>query len=205
MGIYADHVLPRIINKACGMKTAAPYREQVCSPLTGDVVEIGFGTGHNIPYYPAEVTQVAAVEPADVSWKLAAKRLHDSTVPVRRAGLDGQRLPLDDAMFDTALSTWTLCTIPDVRAALLELRRVLKPGGTLHFIEHGLAPDEKVRRTQRRMEPFNKRMLGGCHLTRPIDDLISDAGFVIKDLETFYEPGAPKFVAADYLGVAVSA
>jgi ubiquinone/menaquinone biosynthesis C-methylase UbiE len=204
MGVYREHVLPRIIDKTCGIKAAAPYREQVCSRLSGDVVEIGFGTGHNVPHYPSRVTKVAAVEPSDVSWKLAAGRLRDATVPVRRAGVDGQRLPLDDASFDSALSTWTMCTIPDVRAALLELRRVLKPGGTLHFIEHGLAPDEKVRRTQRRLEPLNKLLFGGCHVTRPIADLISEAGFEIVDLETFYEPGAPKFAGADYLGVAVS-
>jgi SAM-dependent methyltransferase len=202
MGLYAERLLPRIIDKACGMEAAAPYRQQVCSGISGDVVEIGFGTGHNVPFYPADVTQVAAVEPADLSWKLAAGRLEKASVPVRRAGLDGQRLPLDDATFDSALSTWTMCTIPDLGAALLELRRVLKPGGTLHFVEHGLAPDAGVRRWQHRLEPLNKRLFGGCHLTRPIADLISDAGFVIEHLETFYEPGAPRFAAADSLGVA---
>jgi SAM-dependent methyltransferase len=204
VGLYTEHLVPRILDKACGVQTAAPYRERVCGGLVGNVVEIGFGSGHNITHYPAGVTQVAAVEPSDVSWRLASERLRDGTVPVHRAGLDGQRLPLDDDAFDTALSTWTMCTIPDVRAALLELRRVLKPGGALHFVEHGLAPDAGVRRWQRRLEPLNKRVFGGCHLTRPISDLLLDAGFLIEDMERFYEPGAPRFAAADYLGVAVS-
>ena len=204
MGVYADHVLPRIINVACGMKTADPFRERVAAELGGEVVEIGFGSGLNVPYYPVAVTAVSAVEPSDVGWKLAGERVRRSPVPVRRAGLDGQRLPFADDSFDAALSTWTMCTIPDVDAALRELRRVLRPGATLHFIEHGLAPDEKVRRTQRRLEPLNKRVFGGCHLTRPIVDLIRGAGFEVTELDTFYEPGAPRFVAADSLGVAVS-
>jgi len=205
MGIWVERVVPHIINKACGMKVTVPLRERVCAGLAGDVLEIGFGSGHNVPYYPAEVRQVWAVEPSDLAWKLAGARLEATGVPVRRAGLDGQRLPFEDDMFDTALSTWTLCTIPDAHAALTEIRRVLKPGGTLHFVEHGLAPDEKVRRMQRRVEPFNKAVLGGCHLTRRIADLIVTSGFTIKELDEFYEEGAPKFAGADSLGLALAA
>jgi SAM-dependent methyltransferase len=204
MGLYADHVLPRIINVACGMRTAEPFRQRVASGLAGEVVEIGFGSGLNVPHYPAAVTAVSAVEPSDVGWKLAGSRVREAPVPVRRAGLDGQRLPFPDDTFDAALSTWTMCTIPDAAAALRELRRVLRPGATLHFLEHGLAPDELVRRTQRRVEPLNKRVFGGCHLTRPIVDLIRGAGFEVTELDTFYEPGAPRFLAANSLGVAVS-
>lgn len=204
MGIYGEHVLPRIVNAACGMKSAQPLRERVCGGLQGEVVEIGFGSGLNVPFYPDRVDRVAAVEPSDVGWKLAGKRLKATRIPVERSGLDGQSLPFGDDSFDCALTTWTLCTIPDVSAALGEVRRVLKPGATLHFVEHGLAPDERVRRWQRRLEPVQKRAFGGCHLTRPVVQLLKDAGFEVRDLETFYEDGAPKFLAADSLGTAVS-
>lgn len=204
MGFYAEQVLPRVINVACGLKTAVPLRQRVCEGLHGQVVELGFGSGLNVPHYPAAVTGVAAIEPAETGWKLARKRLEATDVPVERKGLDGQSLPLPDDSCDTALSTWTLCTIPDVATALQEVRRVLKPGGTFHFVEHGLAPDTKVQRMQHRLEPLQKRLFGGCHLTRQVPDLLAAAGFEITELDTFYEDGAPRFLAADSLGVAVS-
>jgi SAM-dependent methyltransferase len=204
MGSYGTHVLPRIINAACGTKLTEPLRRRVCTGLAGEVVEIGFGSGLNVPFYPAAVDRVAAVEPSDLGWKLAGKRLEATSVPVQWSGLDGQSLPFADDSFDAALSTWTLCTIPDVAAALREVRRVLKPGGTLHFVEHGLAPDERVRRWQRRLEPVQKRIFGGCHLTRPIVDILTTAGFTIDELDVFYQKGAPKFGGADSLGTASS-
>jgi ubiquinone/menaquinone biosynthesis C-methylase UbiE len=204
MGLYGEQVLPRIINVACGLKGADPLRRRVCERLEGDVVEIGFGSGLNVPFYPDAVKRVAAVEPADVGWKLAEKRLRATSVPVERSGLDGQSLPFADNSYDAALSTWTLCTIPDVATALSEVRRVLKPGGTLHFVEHGLAPDERVRRWQHRLEPMQKKVFGGCHLTRQVVDLLTAAGFTITELDQFYEEGAPKIMGADSLGTAIA-
>jgi SAM-dependent methyltransferase len=204
MRFYGEQVLPRIIDVCCGLKPLRPLRQRVCDGLEGRVVEIGFGSGLNLPHYPAAVTGVAAVEPADTGWKLAGKRRAATPVPVERAGLDGQSLPLPDDSCDAALSTFTLCTIPDVAAALGEVRRVLKPGAALHFLEHGLAPDESVRRWQHRLEPIQRRVFGGCHLTRPIADLLTEAGFTITDIDVFYEKAAPKPFTAYSLGVAVS-
>lgn len=205
MGIYGERVLPHIINKACGLKTVAPFRERVCAGLVGEVVEIGFGTGHNVPYYPDSVSSVAAVEPSDVSWRLAGERLGRSRVPVQRSGLDGQVLPFPDDSFDSGLVTFSLCTIPDPGLALAELRRVLRPGGTVHFLEHGLDADPAVQKWQRRLDPLEVRLLGGCHFTRDVLAMFYAAGFDIKDAEHFYEPGAPKFAGSNTIGVAVGA
>jgi SAM-dependent methyltransferase len=204
MGWYAEQVVPRVMDTVCGLAPAEPLRRRVCAGLTGRVVEIGFGSGLNVPFYPATVRELAAVEPSEVGWRLAGKRVAASDVPVVRSGLDGQSLPFPDARFDSAVSTWTLCTIPDPGVALRELRRVLVPGGAFHFIEHGLAPDERVRRWQHRLEPVQRRVAGGCHLTRPVVELLTAAGFTVTELDVFYQPGAPKALGAESLGIAVS-
>jgi ubiquinone/menaquinone biosynthesis C-methylase UbiE len=202
MGFYGDQILPRFINVACGTKPLDRLRSRVCAGLEGDVLEIGFGSGLNVPFYPAAAQRVDAVEPADTGWKLARERVAAASVPVERSGLDGQSLPFADATHDSALSTFTLCTIPDAPAALREVHRVLKPGASLHFVEHGLAPDAAVQRWQRRLEPVQKRIFGGCHVTRPIAEMVAAAGFTITDLDVFYAEG-PKPMSAFSLGVAV--
>ena len=202
MGFYEDRILPYLINITCGMKDPLPLRSRTCAGLSGEVVELGFGSGLDVPFYPEAVTRVAAIEPSNTGWKIATDRVEASPVPIERAGLDGQRLPFDDDTFDAALSTYTLCTIPDLAAALAEVKRVVKDGGTLHFLEHGNAPDESVRKWQRRLEPIQKRVAGGCHLTRDIPAALRDADLTITTLDTFYEEHTPKPMAAMSLGVA---
>jgi ubiquinone/menaquinone biosynthesis C-methylase UbiE len=203
MGVYGQKVLPRLQDKVMGRKPTRAVRSRACAGLSGEVVEIGFGTGLNTPYYPSEVTRVLAVEPSSICMHIAEPRIERSAVPVEQAGLTGERLDLASDRVDAVLSMWTLCTIPNVSAALGEMRRVLRSGGSLHFVEHGLAPDPKVESWQRRLEPLNKRLAGGCHLTRLIPDLIEQAGFVIEELDTYYFSGEPKSFSYTFEGRAV--
>jgi SAM-dependent methyltransferase len=189
MGIYRHHVLPRLVDIACGSPAVRSWRERATSGLHGRVVEIGFGSGLNLPHYPDDVTVVLAVEPADVARRLAKGRIEQSPADVEHVGLDGQSIELDDDSCDAALSTFTLCTIPDPSVALAELRRVVRPGGRFHFLEHGRAPEPGVAQWQRRLEPMQRLLADGCHLTRDPVQLVTDAGFEIDWVEQRYARG----------------
>ncbi len=192
MGIYRQQVLPRLQDKAMNTKVERAIRPRVCEGLSGEVVELGFGTGLNAAHYPPEVTRIHAIEPSSVCMRLAEPRIEACAASVEAAGLTGEHLDLPSEEFDAVLSTWTLCTIPQIDAALGETRRVLKPGGVFHFVEHGHSPDTRVARWQERLEPLNKLLLGGCHITRRIEAHVEAAGFVIERLDTYYREGAPK-------------
>jgi ubiquinone/menaquinone biosynthesis C-methylase UbiE len=193
MGWYEDRVLPRVVDVALRGKQFDRVRARVAGGLDGEVLEIGFGFGRNVPHYPASVRRVRAVDPATLGRDLAAERVAASAVPVEYVGLDGEVLPLDDSSVDHVLTTWTLCTIPAVDRALGEIRRVLRPGGTLRFVEHGRSPDTGVARWQDRLTPIQRRVFGGCHLNRPIDRMLTDAGLTITQLDTYYLPGPKPF------------
>jgi ubiquinone/menaquinone biosynthesis C-methylase UbiE len=189
MGFYREHVLPRVVDRACGTKELTQWRARVTEGLSGTLVEIGFGSGLNVPVYPAEVTDVYAVEPALTARRLAEPRVADSHVTVHHVGLRGEEIPLDDDSCDGALSTFTLCTIPGVQQALAEVRRVVRPGGRLHFLEHGRSPDRGVEKWQHRIEPMQKLVADGCHLTRDPVELVEAAGFTMERTETRYGQG----------------
>ena len=191
MGIYREHVLPRLVDRACGTPELQRWRERVAAGLSGVVVEIGFGSGTNLPAYPPEVTKVYAVEPSETARRLAGRRIAASPVDVEHVALRGESIPLDDGSCDSALSTFTLCTIPDVEAALAEIRRVVRPGGRFHFLEHGGSPDDRIATWQRRLEPMQKFVTDGCHLTRDPVALVEAAGFVVERAESRYG-GGPK-------------
>ncbi len=203
MGLYSDHILPRLIDWTMNIERLREIRDRCLEGVRGEVLEVGFGSGLNLPHYPGEVTRLYAVDPAVVGRKLARKRLEHCPFPVEFVGLDGQSIPLPDDSVDFAVSTWTLCTIPDPLAALREIARILRPGGALHFAEHGLAPEPRVRKWQNRLNPIHKVYAGGCHLNRDMRELVEAAGLRIESLENFYIPG-PRFLTYMYLGKATS-
>ncbi|HEV2651304.1 MAG TPA: class I SAM-dependent methyltransferase [Rhizomicrobium sp.] len=206
MGFYDRHILPRLLNAAMGTKPITYQRKKVVPRAQGRVLEVGFGAGHNLPFYdPAKVELIWALEPAAEMRARAGERAAASPIPLEFLGLPGEQIPLDAESADTVLITYTMCSIPDVMKALGEMRRVMKPDGRMIFCEHGSAPDQNVARWQQRITPVWKSLCGGCHVNRPIPKLIGDAGFRISDMETMYLPGTPRFAGFNYWGSAVKA
>lgn len=202
MGFYEKHVFPRFMDFTTGSKRIREEREKALAPAYGDVLEIGFGTGRNLPHYPEAVTSLEAVDPADMLPGRVARRIAEARVPVEVVHLGAERLPFQDGRFDCVVSTLTLCTIPDAAAALREVRRVLKPGGCFLFLEHGRSDEEGVARWQDRLNPLNRRVACGCNLNRPIDALVREAGLQIERLDRYALRGAPRVLAEIYRGVA---
>ncbi|HVS15567.1 MAG TPA: class I SAM-dependent methyltransferase [Thermoanaerobaculia bacterium] len=195
MGLYQHFVLPRLIDFACGMRVIERQREKVVPRARGRVLEIGFGTGLNLPFYRrSRASAVVGLEPAPEmrargERRIAALRRRGLELPVELLAASAEEIPADDASFDTVLVTYTLCTIPHPERALTEMRRVLHPQGRLVFCEHGAAPDPRVRRWQDRVDPIWRRLAGGCHLNRDVPALLAGAGFRVEEMETGYLPG----------------
>ena len=203
MGWWTDEVLPHITDYALSGREMDELRAQACDSLHGRVLEVGFGSGLNIAWYPDTVTQVDAVEPSEIAWKKSEKRRLATQVPIGRVGRDAQQLNIAGDRYDAALVTFTLCTIEDPVAALQEVGRVLKPGATLHFLEHGLSSNPRVEAWQYRLERVQRRIAGGCHLTRDPAQLAEEAGLLVKMVERGDLPGGPKVFTAGYFGEAV--
>ncbi|MFC4259075.1 class I SAM-dependent methyltransferase [Marinobacter lacisalsi] len=201
MGFYDDRVLPHIIDKACSVGQVMKLRSQIVPQATGTVLEVGMGSGTNLEFYnPDRVDLVYGLEPSEGMRRKARDNLQRSPVPVQWLDLPGEKIPLADNSVDTILLTFTLCTIPDHRAALDQMWRVLRPGGELLFLEHGESPHTGIQKWQHRITPGWKKIAGGCHLNRPIDSLIQGAGFTISELANFYMPKAPRIAGYLYQG-----
>lgn len=204
LSFYENHILPTFINLACGNKLFGNKRARLVTMAKGLVLDVGAGSGHNFPYYdPARVEKVFALEPSEGMRKLARKREQDAQFPIEWLDLPGEQIPLPDASVDTVVLTFTLCTIPDWKAALTQIKRVLKPEGKLLFCEHGLAPDADVQRRQQQLNSIWKKCAGGCHINRPIAEYLREAGFNIQQLDTGYLPDVPRI--AGYISTGIAA
>jgi ubiquinone/menaquinone biosynthesis C-methylase UbiE len=202
VGFYAERVVPRLVHFAMRQATLVPYRQRVIAKAEGRVLEIGIGSGLNFPFYTPEVTTLVGLEPSAKLLSMARYQ-NNSASRVRRELVEAsaEAIPLEDGSIDTIVTTWTLCTIPDVQRALQEMRRVMAPSGRLLFVEHGRSPDASVRRWQDRLNPIWKPLAGGCHLNRPMAELIERAGFRIEQMDAGYGKG-PRPMVFMYEGVA---
>ncbi|MFK8021945.1 MAG: class I SAM-dependent methyltransferase [Pseudomonadales bacterium] len=201
MGLYDRYILPHVINAACGTKPILKQREKVVPHAEGQILEIGMGSGINIPYYnPEKVEKLWGLEPSEGMREKAKPRVEAAPFDLEWLGLPGEEIPLDDNTIDTVVLTYTLCTIPDALKAVKQMRRVLKPGGKLLFSEHGKAPDEAIYRWQKKLDPLWGKMAGGCHLSRDIPDLLTQGGFEVKDIDSMYVPSTPKVAGFTYWG-----
>ncbi|MGX1501056.1 ubiquinone/menaquinone biosynthesis C-methylase UbiE [Labrenzia sp. MBR-25] len=202
MSFYEDRLLPYVINLAMRNRTLVPYREHALSAAEGRVLEIGIGSGLNLPFYTPHVREILGLEPSPRLLAMAQRAAKSTRTPVSLIERSAEAIPVNDASIDTVVTTWTLCSIPAAQRALEEMRRVLRPGGQLLFVEHGLSPDANVRQWQDRLTPIWRRIGGNCHLNRPIWTLIETAGFRITGINTGYAKG-PKPMTFMYEGRAL--
>jgi len=202
MPFYTDRLLPHLVHWTLRSSRFRRLRQECVQGLSGTVLEVGFGSGLNLPWYPREVSRLWFIEPCEQARRMAQKAIAETPFPVELLAETAEAIPLPDGAVDAVVSTWTLCTIPDVERALAEMRRVLVPGGPFRFVEHGRSPEERVARWQDRLTPIQRKLAGGCHLNRPIDRLIERAGFRLEKIDRFYVRG-PKVATFLYAGVAL--
>ncbi|MGQ9836625.1 MAG: class I SAM-dependent methyltransferase [Cyanobacteriota bacterium] len=202
MNIYRQVIFPRLLDLSLSGETVGCYRRELLAYVQGAVLEIGFGTGLNLPHYPQHIERITALDPNPGMGSLACRRIAKSSTQVEWVTGDAQKLPFLDQSFDSVVSTWTLCSIPDLAKALQEIQRVLRVGGKLFFLEHGLSPDPQVQRWQNRLNPIQKVIADGCNLNRDMAQLIRGAGFQFEQLEQFYMPHEPRLIGYVYRGIA---
>jgi ubiquinone/menaquinone biosynthesis C-methylase UbiE len=202
LGLYDKYILPKFLNCACGSKPINYQRQKVVPLAKGKVLDIGIGSGLNIPFYNSDkIDKVIGIDPSHELIELAKELANDSKASIELVIGSAESIPYPDNFFDTVLVTYTMCTIPNVAMANKEMWRVLKDDGRLIFCEHGLAPDKKISKWQNRIDPFWGKIAGGCHLNRDIQKLITDAGFSFESLDKMYIPSTPKFAGYNYWGI----
>lgn len=203
MGFYSEVLFPWGMNLTMSGDTFKQQRQAILQSVDGKILEIGFGSGLNLPHYPDSVKELVSVDPNVGMGRYTQKQIAASNIVVDRQVLSGESLPMPEESFDTVVSTWTLCSIKDIEKALFEVKRVLKPGGRFIFLEHGLSPDEKIGRWQHRLNGLQKVIGDGCHLNRDMRKLVGDTGFSQLEVENYYFPKAPKFLGYMYRGIAI--